>query len=76
MKVRVVPFGQLTDIMGKAHLEINAADTEELQEILEKKFPGLKERKFAIAVNREIVSANTILSEDAEVALLPPSSGG
>jgi molybdopterin synthase sulfur carrier subunit len=76
MKVRVVPFGQLTDIMGKAHLEFDAADTQALQQVLENKYPGLRDRKYAIAVNREIVSANTILPEDAEVALLPPSSGG
>jgi sulfur-carrier protein len=76
MRVRVVPFGPLTDFMGKKELMFVAKDTDELQRLLEKQYPGLQDRKFAIAVNHEIVSVNTALSEDAEVALLPPSSGG
>ena len=76
MKVRVIAFGPLTDIMGRKELHVEASDLDQLKLTLEQQFPGLSERKFAVAVNREFVTGNTTLPEDAEVALLPPSSGG
>lgn len=76
MEVRVVAFGPLTDIMGRKELLFEAADIDDLKNKLEVQFPGLNARKFAIAVNREFITGNSILPQNAEVALLPPSSGG
>jgi molybdopterin synthase sulfur carrier subunit len=76
MEVRVFAFGPLTDLMGRKELRYDANDIEDLKQKLEKHFPGLSERKFAIAVNREFITGNASLPADAEVALLPPSSGG
>lgn len=76
MSVRVVSFGKIADILGSKNLEVEAADTEELQRLLFEKYPRLKEAIFAIAVNRQVVTGTTALPPNAEVALLPPFSGG
>jgi molybdopterin synthase sulfur carrier subunit len=76
MKVQVVSFGKIADILGAKSLEVNASDTSELQNILFERFPALRNSMFAIAVNRQVVTGHTELSENAEVALLPPFSGG
>jgi len=76
MQIQVLPFGQLAEITGKERFAWQAADTDSLQRTLGEKYPALKERKYAIAVNRQLVKQNTVLTENAEVALLPPFSGG
>ena len=43
---------------------------------LQLKYPGLLQAKYAIAVNKQIIQHKTALQQDAEVALLPPFSGG
>jgi len=70
-------FGQLHDIVGNSLIEIeNAADTDELIRQLHLKYPALKISKYKVAVNKNIVQSNTALQQDAEIALLPPFSGG
>jgi len=70
-------FGQLHDIVENSLIEIeNAADTDELIQQLQLKYPALKISKYKVAVNKNIVQSNTALQQDAEIALLPPFSGG
>ena len=70
-------FGQLNDIIGGNVIEVeNIADTDELVEQLQRKYPSLVNSKYRVAVNRKIIELNTALQQDAEVALLPPFSGG
>lgn len=70
-------FGQLVDIMGSNSFEVaDINNTDELINDLQSKYPALKNSKYNIAVNRNIIQANTILKPGAEVALLPPFSGG
>jgi len=70
-------FGQLTEITGRPTLEKeDSVDTDELIRLLEQQYPALKESRYKIAVNRNIVQSNTALQAGAEVALLPPFSGG
>ena len=76
MQVTVVSFGKIADILGTKCLSVDAYDTDDVQRTLFERFPDLKNSVFAIAVNRHVVSCNTPLSENAEVALLPPFSGG
>ena len=52
------------------------ADTDELIKKLQSKYPALINAKYKIAVNRNIIQSNTALQQDAEIALLPPFSGG
>ena len=70
-------FGQLTDIFSQEQISVDgAADLKELKENLSKSFPRLSEKTFVIAVNRKITHENIPLTADAEIALLPPFSGG
>ncbi len=43
---------------------------------LQMKISCIKNAKYKIAVNRNIIQSNAALQQDAEVALLPPFSGG
>ena len=70
-------FGQLSDIIGSNSLEIDGiASTDELIKNLQLKYPVLVNSKYRVSVNRNIIQSNTELQTGAEVALLPPFSGG
>ena len=76
MNVTIIIFGQLTEITGSS-LELEKVnDTDELISVLHRQFPALATVKYKIAVNKRLVNENTILSDNCEVALLPPFSGG
>jgi molybdopterin synthase sulfur carrier subunit len=75
MSIKV--FGQLQDIVGSNSVEFEgAADTDELIQQLQLKYPALKNAKYKVAVSRNIIQSNTALQQNAEIALLPPFSGG
>ena len=76
MTVRVLLFGPVADLLGKAE-EIfeNQTDLSSLKETVFKKFPQLKNLTFRIAVNQEL-KENAALKDGDEIALLPPFSGG
>ncbi|MES1221950.1 MAG: MoaD/ThiS family protein [Bacteroidota bacterium] len=77
MQVTILIFGQLADITGKSAITLtDIADTETLKKQLQKQYPGLSEFPFLIAVDKEVVSENTILNDNCIVALLPPYAGG
>ena len=70
-------FGQLRDITKADDILIeNAEDTNALIKELQSTYPALAGSKYAVAVNKKIIQNNTVLQRDAEVALLPPFSGG
>jgi molybdopterin synthase sulfur carrier subunit len=77
MKISVLTFGQVTDIIRQSSFEMSdVADVNGLKQMLEEKYDGLKEIKYAIAVDKKIVNGNTALQDKSVVALLPPFSGG
>ncbi|WP_442589331.1 MoaD/ThiS family protein [Pedobacter sp. AW31-3R] len=77
MEIQVLVFGQLTEIIGKTQLSIqDVADTDALNLKMQQRFPGLKELKYFIAINHELVRGNTTLTETMTVAFMPPFSGG
>ena len=70
-------FGQLEDITSTPTVLIKkVGDTDSLLEELFIAYPALKEKKFRICVNQNIIHQNTMLEDNAQVALLPPFSGG
>lgn len=76
-ELKVMIFGQLEDVTGTATVSIPAAaDTDALCSALYQLYPLLKGRKFMIAVDQKIVKGNAIIHKGAQVALLPPFSGG
>jgi molybdopterin converting factor subunit 1 len=81
MNVRVLFFGVLRDLVGKASETLDLRDGACAGDVLthyESQVPQMKESlaSVAIAVNQEYSSPGTKLNSDDEIALLPPVSGG
>jgi len=76
MSLKIIMFGRLADIAGNAVSVNDVTDTDSLVNELNKKYPGLSNTKYVIAVNKEIIKENTPLNKKSIVALLPPFSGG
>ena len=81
MRVRVLFFGQLKDIVGLAQDEAELSDGARVEDLFERygrRFPKLAEFRPSIAasVNQEYAGWRESLSAGDEVAFLPPVSGG
>jgi molybdopterin synthase catalytic subunit len=87
MRVRVLYFGVLKERFGAAEETVELADgacVGELVRVLRERSSnsamanGLESvwQSLAVAVNREYATADAVLHEGDEVALLPPVSGG
>ncbi len=76
MQVEVITFGLIAEITGQKTFQMQARDLDELKSLLLEQFPNLLDKHYAIAVNREFVTGNIEFRDRAEVALLPPFSGG
>lgn len=75
--IHIKAFGMVAEKIGLAELAIDhSGDSSELLEVLLVKFPVLKSVKFSLAINKKLVSGNQVIPADAEIALLPPFSGG
>lgn len=76
MQVKIIIFGQLCEVLGESLLLNDIADTDNLQSVLNIKYPALVNSKYVMAVNKKLVIENTVLTQNCTVALLPPFSGG
>ena len=77
---RVLLFGPLRDLAGWREREVEAASLSALRARLSLDDPALGEalggRGVQAAVDRAVVRGDAPLSAGAEVAFLPPMSGG
>jgi molybdopterin converting factor small subunit len=64
------------DITGNSVSINDVVDTDGLMDLLHTRYPALAESKYVIAVNKQVITSNTLLNENSVVALLPPYSGG
>ncbi len=81
MRVRILFFGILRDMVGKSVDLIDLPEGASVRDALaryESQIPRLRESlpALALAVNQQYAGPDTKLSADDEVALLPPVSGG
>jgi MoaE-MoaD fusion protein len=81
MKVRILFFGVLKDIVGGSDETLVIPEKATLEHVLahyRERNPRLRDMlpSIAMSVNREYASPDAILSADDEIALLPPVSGG
>ena len=76
LAVNIIIFGQLTDITGSSLSLDNITDTDKLVRELNKLYPALADKKYVVAVDKQVVTTNTVLTNNNTVALLPPFSGG
>jgi sulfur-carrier protein len=76
MDLQIILFGRLVDIAGSSVFVNGVADTDSLINALHKAYPTLAETKYVVAVDKRVITSNTLLNERSVVALLPPFSGG
>jgi MoaE-MoaD fusion protein len=81
MRVRVLFFGQLKEIVGLAQDEAELSEGARVEDLFERygrRFPKLAEFRPAVAasLNQEYAEWRTLLTAGDEVAFLPPVSGG
>lgn len=79
MKLKLVYLGKIKEITGVSSELIEFSQSLTVESLIEKmtvQYPHLAFESFQISVNREIVSFSHKLTEDADVAFLPPFSGG
>lgn len=81
MRVRVLFFGILKDLTGRAEETLEIAPGTTIARVFQsysERFETLQLRRPSIlfARNREFVSADAVLSDNDEIAFLPPVSGG
>ena len=69
-------FGQLAEITGASFMVKDIPDTDELKRHLESSFPQVGTIPYKIAINKKIISNNTLIDNHTTIALLPPFSGG
>jgi molybdopterin synthase catalytic subunit len=81
MRIRILFFGQLTDIVGRREEMMELASGARLSDILSgycARFPQFKAlaASLACSVNQEYAQGSAVLEDGDEVGLLPPVSGG
>jgi molybdopterin synthase catalytic subunit len=81
MRVRILLFGQLKDIVGRPEETLEVQPGTSVSDLMARyaaQFPRFKPivASIACSVNREYAPASIILREGDEIGLLPPVSGG
>ena len=75
--IKVKAFGMIAEKIQTNELELQyMPDTEVLLGYLHQQYPDLKHLKFSLAVNKKQAIGKTMIPLGAEIALLPPFSGG
>ena len=77
MQINIIVFGPLTELTGSNSFRLqNIKDTDQMIQCLHHLYPALIHSKFLIAVEKQMITGNTILQNNDTIALLPPFSGG
>lgn len=77
MQIKLRLFGIVAEKAGFEDQVVEGiAGTKELKEYLFQNHPAIESLTFSLAVNQAITTEECDLSDDDEVALLPPFSGG
>lgn len=78
MKLTINYFGMIAEVVGssKADFELRGRNVSDLKSELENTFPELLGMSYQIALNQKLVSTETEIMEQDEIAVLPPFAGG
>ena len=78
MRLNVKYFGMIVEWSqeDKSQIEVEGSSVDELRSALVQAIPQLKTITYQIAVNQKLVTTDIDLSEDDEIAILPPFAGG
>ena len=73
-------FGAVADITQTKEEQFYIADElnsiSNIQLKLENQYPGIKNIPYTFAINQAITTGNEVITENDELALLPPFAGG
>ncbi|GHB73848.1 MoaD/ThiS family protein [Persicitalea jodogahamensis] len=79
MTLSILYFGMIAEATGQpleTWTSLDALTVGDLKNDILKKYPVLRDRKFQVAVNQQILDDAFPIPPSAEVALLPPFAGG
>jgi molybdopterin converting factor small subunit len=79
MQLKIIYFGQAAEAAGKSEEikeMVSATTVEALKNMLQNIYPELKKFPFQIAVNQSLAHPDFEITNDAEIAILPPYAGG
>jgi molybdopterin converting factor subunit 1 len=79
MRLKLKYFGALSETTGMKEETMNLHSeitVEALRTMLEKKYPGLKNKSYQCAVDLKLQENNYKINKDSEIAFLPPFAGG
>jgi molybdopterin synthase sulfur carrier subunit len=75
--MKLLLFGMLAEDIGKQEIVLETfRDVNSLRKYLLEHYPILRNKQFMIAVNKQKADKNITLSENDEIALIPPFAGG
>ena len=77
MEIDIISFGKIAEFLPAQKLELRVvSDTDGLKNLLEQEYPGLRNMKYKLALNKQVVQQNMELRDHATIAIMPPFSGG
>ncbi len=77
MQVKVLFFGVLSEVAGSdCRYYSDASSTDDLRHRILDEFPEIEHYNYRLSLNNEIIESDIPLSDNDEVALLPPFAGG
>jgi molybdopterin converting factor subunit 1 len=79
VNLSILYFGMIAEAVEQTTenwISVESLTVAELRSQLLEKYPILRDRKFQIAVNQQIVEDSLTVPAQAEIALLPPFAGG
>lgn len=78
MQLTIKYFGMLAEATSKTEeqVQLDACSVNELLKKLKIQYPLLDKTDFKVAINNELVHHDVIITNETEIALLPPYAGG
>ncbi|MET4140989.1 MoaD/ThiS family protein [Pedobacter sp. UYP1] len=77
IEIRLITFGNIAEFIPAKKITFDGIqDTDGLKLHLETNYPQLKTMKYKMAMDRQMVQSNLLLTHKATVAIMPPFSGG
>jgi len=76
-EAEVLFFGVLTEVTGVDALRLwDVSDTAGVERIILNRYPELRNFTYLIALDKQLIQSNRLLSVSHTIAFMPPFSGG
>lgn len=80
MKIQVLLFGIIADLIGETSIDLNLKDAASIKDFKEEiilQFPQLKNyTTYAVALNETYAQDDAVIKKEDIIAIIPPVSGG